>query len=49
MVEGQIIRWKVAEDRPSEIVTGQISGGLMGSIKDFDLYPKSNGETMHAL
>lgn len=42
-------KWKVGQDEPSEIVMGQISKGLIGSIKDFDLYSKSNGKYVCSL
>lgn len=37
MSEGQRARWKLGEHGPSEINMGQISEGLVVSIKDFDL------------
>lgn len=44
MSEGQRAKWKSGEDQPSKIMMNQISEDLIGSIKDFDLYSKSNGK-----
>lgn len=38
----QVEKW--GEHQLSEIMMGQISEDLIGSIKDFDLYSKTNGK-----